>query len=240
MCSLFIAPRSSSFIPSSLLLSLCLGPPVLWEQRTVHPPMEDRVCLGWSRDADKESCGDMACGHSSRRVMQREWNTSSSAGVRLECAAARRDDSGDTETSPEMCIRQTKRWRDKIGQPRQKREGRSRAEIVRVRNNLFSLCAWLVGVLYLTPSPNTASPCRQTERRTSRLCWDLRGRFSQPKSLFKCLLVWVNVKLPALPFCCEFWTLCHLFLLKSLIYITAGLQRLIIFISDYIGAHFQD
>lgn len=160
MCSPFTAlvpPHSSPllFLCHSLLASGVLT-------ATDCAPLFVR---NWS--ADKEIHRNMAGRHSSRRVIQYEWNTSSSAGcVCLECVCENwqwrnKDLSRDLYSSD----RETKRWRDKIERPRQKRERRSKMEMERVRNNLFSLCAWLAGVLYLTPSPNTACLHRHKRRK---------------------------------------------------------------------------
>lgn len=131
----------------------------------------------WEIEAQtKKTYRNMATRHSSHPVMQYEWNTSSSAGVCLECVCKKRWRNKDVSRDLYSPDRETKRWRDKIRVTKTKEKRRSKAEIVRVRNNLFSLCAWLVGVLYLTLSSNIACLCRRKYRKKiSHLCWYLGG-----------------------------------------------------------------
>lgn len=85
--------------------------------------------------------------------------------VCLDCVCEKRWWCRNKEPSRDLCSsdRETKkRWRDKMQWPRQKSE----TEIARVGNNLFSLCAWLAGVLYLAPSPNTACLHTQTQKKS--------------------------------------------------------------------------
>lgn len=149
----------------------------------------------------------MASRHSSHPVMQYEWNTSSSSGVCLECVCKKRWRNKDVSRDLYSPDRETKRWRDKIRVTKTKEKRRSKAEIVRVRNNLFSLCAWLVGVLYLTLSPNIACLCRRKYRKKnlsslliSRRTSTLSCRFSQPKTLIKMFSNVGKSETPALPF----------------------------------------
>ncbi len=145
MCSLFIAlipPHSSLLLFSSLLLSLSFGLRCTDSNRLQWRS----VCL-WETEAQtKRRYRNMASRHFSRRVIQYEWNTSSSACVCLRSVFVRRDDGGETKTSWEICVhqtdRETKRWRDKIEQPRQKRERRRETQ----SETIYLVCVlgWLV------------------------------------------------------------------------------------------------
>ncbi len=93
MCSLFIAlipPHSSLLLFSSLLLSLSFGLRCTDSNRLQWRS----VCL-WETEAQtKRRYRNMASRHFSRRVIQYEWNTSSSACVCLRSVFVRRDDGG--------------------------------------------------------------------------------------------------------------------------------------------------
>lgn len=170
--------HSSSFISSSLPLSLYLGPSGALTADCTS--CDGGVCAGQKlrhRRRDSQEHGQRTFFSPCDAV----WMKRLLPGLVCVCL---RGNGGETKTSWEIFLyspdRETKRWRDKIRMTKTKeRERRSRAEIVRVRNNLFSLCAWLVGLLYLTPSPNTACLHRRKyrgEKKGSRLCWYPGGR----------------------------------------------------------------
>lgn len=172
MCSLFIAlipPHSSSLLLCSVTLFWCSdsnGLYTLWWRSAQLWETETKRHTGiWPADISL--------------VVWYSMNETPLALVCLECVCKKRWWRRNKDLLRDLYSpdRETKRWRDKIERPRQKRERRSETEIARVRNNLFSLCAWLAGVLYLTPSPNTAClHAHKHRKKSSHLYWYLGGR----------------------------------------------------------------
>lgn len=159
MCSLFIA-RPSSFISSSLLLpSLSFG--LRYSDGSGLSTCDGGVCVG-------EAHRNMASGYSSRM----NETPPPQALVCPECVREKRwwrrnkDLSRDLD-SPDG---ETKRWRDKIERPRQKREGRRKTEREREGEsetiNVVCVLGWLVCSQRCTSSDTTP-------QISSRLSWFL-------------------------------------------------------------------